>query len=324
MIKRFTIFSILFWLGQAQAQITAQKWDGQIFAKKNGAVLLNLEMLDFLEDYQEGPVTFVVQSLISKKKHFLNMPKLSGFSGETVKLFVLPSGKYKLLSIQFPTESGKSFLFLAPKKKRITFGVKRQYVSNLGTYFLKKGPSRKGGKGWRIKVSRSSFDLQTKKDWFLSMKKNVAGVIDGDSLITTLHLGGKRVQKEASTVAVDDTDVYSVTSKNVTIGFYYTVDLLKHNRYAAAFAGHLNTFDMRLRECYQEAIRDRPTGKAAIVYSILYSGKKKRIVKAQTKKITSGYEKVGICLLNRLDEVSFPFNKTMLGRITFTMQHKYQ
>ena len=242
----------------------------------------------------------------------MSVEGFSDFAAHTEMLFKLPSGKYLLKSIHFSSNSGKRIRWKVNPKKPVTFHIIRQVISNAGVWRLKLSSSG------RLRFLTKKFNVKKERNWLQGFKETAAAVVDAKSKIVQMTLGGKKIQRQAATLVTDDTDAFSVISHKRTISFYYSVDLLRNNRFAQSFANTLSSHDATLRNCYTESL-ETSSASGKLTFSILYSGSKKRIVKLQKSSGAGRLESAAQCLYEKLQDIPFTISKTMAGRVTFTM-----
>ena len=293
-----------------------QEWQGELFSKKQGALLFKLDYSDRISDELASPIEFRLVNLINKKQFRIAVEPFSAFAAHTELLFKIPSGKYLLKSIRFQTTDGRRLTWKGSKKKPIQLYVMRQVISNAGVWRLK------FSKRNRLTLSIRKFDVTKERNWLLKFKETAAAVIDAKSKLVQMHLGGKKIQRQAATLVTDDTDAMGVVSYQRTIGFYYQVDLLRNNRHASSFINTLSLHDSTLRKCYTDGLDEGHFSKGKIVFSILYSGKKRSIVKLQKSAGSTKLDGTAKCLYEKMQDIKFAVNQTMAGRVTFTMNYQ--
>lgn len=311
--SRLYILSIFLSLIAATPE-TPVEWKGEHFDKAQGGIFLRISFAGFKSSAPTramlGPIRITLSSLLDGKMYLITH-EISSLGTGPRQIWKLPSGKFEIETVSMIDPSGTKRQWKKVKKGQNVVIVRRQCLSNLGTWNI----SPIGLDGMSLSISMTPSDYREEGP---KVESSVAAVVDGLSGMVQEILGGKRVIKASERNFESKSDMRHTVKYNRQISMFYRLDLFKHNYHGREIAKVLDTNDGLIRNCYSTALDATETLKGDLRFTFLLSAKTGTMMKLRHSGGSIVDPKMINCVYTALGQMQFAVPENMIGDLRYT------
>ena len=292
---------------------TLSGWQGEYLNAKEGAFYFVLKSKDFNPPLDSASrVVLLINNLLTKDS-YVTSQKLEGNEEKFMPIWKAPSGKYVISGLMLIDGKGRKRQWRSAQK--MSFLIKRLFISNLGTWTITPGPSE--ALSVDMKVGPNLFKEKGDKS-----ESSVAGVINGFSGLEQETIAGNALVKKAQDNYGSPGELRAAYTIRRQIAMFFALNLFKDNNNARGVADILKVYDPQMRSCYTDRLEEKDGLRGTVGFKFVLSKQSQGIRSLKHVGGTLGDPPLVKCLFDILAGSTIPVNNNMIGELTYTFDVK--
>lgn len=293
--------------------LLAKEWHGELFGEKEGALFFKTNLSPFKGEgfASSGVVVTLYNVILRTPVTITNLP--SALDEHPRQVWRIRSGKYRIERVEFVERSGVKRVWNRTPEQSVMVIVPRVSLANLGLWTL--SPVGSSGMSVKFDVYRNTYKEQShNKD------SSVSVVVNGFTGVVQETLAGKAALDAADSQHSGRQNLRVARTVTRKLSVNYKLDLINDNAHAKTAIGALHAFDDKFRQCYENALEDRPSLHGSMVFKVLISSRSGTMKQLRRSSGTIGDGALTDCIIKEVQQVPLPIRKNMLGELTFSFE----
>ena len=294
---------------------TLSLWQGEYLDSKDGAFYLVLDSKNFNPPLDAGSRALIAMVSILTNEQYVASQKLDNSAERMMPVWKVPSGKYYVAAVIVIDGKGRKRTWHASPNQKVSFSVKRLYMSNIGIWTL--SPGAGDALNIDMKVGPNIYKENPNKT-----DSSIAGVINGFNGLEQELFGGKALLKKAEDNYGTPGEMRASYTIHRQIAMFFTLNLFKDNSSARSVADMIKGYDPPLRNCYTDRLDERDGIRGSVQFKFVLSKPAASMRSLKHAGGTLSDPPLVKCLFEVLEGASFPVQSNMIGELTLTFDVK--